>query len=100
MNEGQIAVVVGVGPGLGLSVAKACAAAGMKVAMSARSDDRLQAMKAEVAGDAVFAYPCDATDPAAVAELFQAIDKDSRDAGPGRLQRRRFRALTGRRDGA
>ena len=37
MNEGQIAVVVGVGPGLGLSVAKVCAAAGMKVAMSARS---------------------------------------------------------------
>lgn len=76
MNEGQIAVVVGVGPGLGLSVAKLCAAAGMKVAMSARSGDRLDAMKAEVAGDTVFTYPCDATDPAAVADLFQAIDKD------------------------
>jgi NAD(P)-dependent dehydrogenase (short-subunit alcohol dehydrogenase family) len=76
MNQGQIAVIVGVGPGLGLSVGKLCAAAGMKVALSARTADRLDAMKGEVSGDVVNAYPCDATDPAAVAALFDAIDND------------------------
>lgn len=71
MSDRESAVVVGVGPGLGLALVKVLARAGMAVTMAARDEQRLATLKSEDLGDRVRAYPCDSTDPAAVAALFE-----------------------------
>lgn len=71
MSGSETAVVVGVGPGLGLALVKTFARTGMNVAMAARSEERVAALKTEDLGDRVEAYPCDSTDPGAVAALFE-----------------------------
>ncbi len=73
MNDGQVAVVVGVGPGLGLALVRRFAEAGMKVAMAARSGESLKQMKPADGGGGIGTYACDATDPDAVAGLFDAV---------------------------
>ena len=64
------ALIVGAGPGLSASFARSLAKAGHTVALAARRTDRLQAL-AEETGASLHA--CDATDPAAVAALFDAV---------------------------
>ncbi len=76
MSSGEVAVIVGVGPGLGLALVEACAADGMKVAMAARSEDKLQAMRPDAHGDDIRVYATDATDPASVSALFEAVERD------------------------
>jgi NAD(P)-dependent dehydrogenase (short-subunit alcohol dehydrogenase family) len=71
MSGSETAVVVGVGPGLGLALVKTFARTGMNVAMAARGEERLAALRTEDLGDRVEAYPCDSTDPGAVAALFE-----------------------------
>ena len=66
------ALIVGVGDGLSASLARAFAEAGMKVGLSARRVDKLEGLAAEL-GAATHA--CDASEPAAVAGLFAAMDK-------------------------
>jgi NAD(P)-dependent dehydrogenase (short-subunit alcohol dehydrogenase family) len=71
-NTGGVAVIVGAGSGLSASLARTCAAAGMKVVLAARRTDKLgdlvKATKATV-------QACDATKPADVAGLFDAVAK-------------------------
>lgn len=76
MSSAEVAVIVGVGPGLGLALVEACAAAGMKVAMAARSEDKLQAMRPNAYGDNVRAYATDAGEPKSVGALFEAVERD------------------------
>ncbi len=71
MAEPQVAVVVGAGPGLGSALARRFAAAGMSVAVARRKADRLEALADEIGGRA---FSCDATDPAAVAALFDGVE--------------------------
>ena len=71
MSGSETAVVVGVGPGLGLALVKTFARTGMNVAMAARSEERVAALKTQDLSDRVEAYPCDSTDPGAVAALFE-----------------------------
>ena len=71
--ESEIALIVGVGPGLGASLARRCHRQGMQVALAARDVDKLDALKAEIGARA---YPCDASDPAAVERLFAALSRD------------------------
>ena len=52
MSQDQIAVVVGVGGGLGAALARRFAAAGMKVALAARSDTITGALAEEIQGSA------------------------------------------------
>lgn len=59
----RTALVVGVGPGLGTAAAKRLHADGFRVAVAARSADKLAALASELDGVAV---PIDATDPASV----------------------------------
>ncbi len=71
-DAGDAAVIVGAGSGLSASLARACAAAGMKVVLAARRTDKL--------GDLVKAtgatpQACDATKPAEVSALFDAVGK-------------------------
>lgn len=73
-NEAQgTAIVIGAGPGLGLALVNRFAAAGMKVAMSSRSADRLNQLRPTAFGDRVQAVPCDATNAQDVALLFDQV---------------------------
>ncbi|MDA0352877.1 MAG: SDR family NAD(P)-dependent oxidoreductase [Chloroflexi bacterium] len=57
-----VCVIVGVGPGTGAALVSRFASA-YRIAMIARSADRLEALAGEV--DGAFAYPCDVADGAA-----------------------------------
>jgi len=67
-----LALVTGVGPGTGTAVARRFAAGGYRVALMARSAERLEALAADLP-DAV-AAPCDVADPAALAAALDALD--------------------------
>jgi NAD(P)-dependent dehydrogenase (short-subunit alcohol dehydrogenase family) len=71
--EGSV-LVAGAGPGLGLAVATRFARDGYRVAMLARSRDRLAAMAAQ-APERLVATPCDVTDPAQVNAAFEATER-------------------------
>ncbi|HEY1310300.1 MAG TPA: SDR family NAD(P)-dependent oxidoreductase, partial [Pseudolabrys sp.] len=64
-------LIVGAGTGLSASLARAFAKAALKVALAARSTDKLAALAQET--DAKV-YQCDASDPAQVDKLFAALD--------------------------
>lgn len=65
------ALIVGAGSGISASVARALAAQGVKVGLAARNTEKLAALAAET-GAATFQV--DASDPTAVANLFEAAD--------------------------
>jgi len=65
------ALIVGTGPGISASVARALASAGLKVAVAARNAEKLQPLAAEIGAEA---FAVDATDPAAVARLFDEVE--------------------------
>jgi NAD(P)-dependent dehydrogenase (short-subunit alcohol dehydrogenase family) len=76
MTGQEVAVVVGVGPGLGWALVRRFAAAGMQVAMAARTRARLDALLESEPLARVRGYACDATDPGAVAGLFDQIERE------------------------
>ena len=61
----RICVVTGVGPGTGAALSRRFAAGGYRVAMLARSEDRLRSLAREIDGAA--AYVCDVADAQSVA---------------------------------
>ena len=65
------ALIVGAGSGISASVARGLAAAGLRVGLGARNIDKLAPLAAET-GAQTFAV--DASDPAAVAQLFTAME--------------------------
>jgi short-subunit dehydrogenase len=65
------ALIVGAGSGLSASLARVFAKAGMKVALAARSTDKLAALAKETGAKT---YACDASDGAQVDKLFAALD--------------------------
>lgn len=68
----EVALIVGAGPGLGSALARAFAGAGIRVALAARSAERLRATADEI-GAQVFA--CDAADGDSVERLFEDVDR-------------------------
>ncbi len=73
MSADGSVLVAGVGPGLGLALALRFARAGHRVAMLARSSDRLAALAAK-APDRLLAVPCDATRPPDVDAAFEETE--------------------------
>jgi NADP-dependent 3-hydroxy acid dehydrogenase YdfG len=69
--DGRVALVVGASSGIGEGAALALAAAGAKVAISARRADRLEGLGARItaAGGEALVLPGDVTDEAVAAEL-------------------------------
>ncbi len=65
------ALIVGAGSGLSASLARAFAKAGLKVALAARSTDKLTALAQETGAKV---HQCDASDRAQVDKLFAALD--------------------------
>lgn len=75
MSDGkQVAVIVGAGPGLGAAAAKRFAEAGMTSVLVSRNADRLNELASGIEG--AVAYPCDATDEAAVETMFTEIEAE------------------------
>ena len=66
----ETALIVGTGVGLSASLARLFHKEGMRVALAARKTDKLAALCAETQAKA---YPCDATNPAAVEKLFASV---------------------------
>ena len=73
MSE-PVCVITGVGPGNGTSLTRRFAADGYRVAMLARSADRLAALESEIEGSR--GYPVDVGVPEAVRETFARIRSD------------------------
>jgi NAD(P)-dependent dehydrogenase (short-subunit alcohol dehydrogenase family) len=71
--EGSV-LVAGVGPGLGIALATRFAREGYRVAMLARSRERLAALAAQ-APERLVAMPCDVTDPAQVSAAFDETEQ-------------------------
>lgn len=67
----KVCVVAGVGPGNGTAFTRKFAGKGYRVAMLARSQDRLDALEAEIAGTK--GYAVDIGDAAAIKETFEKI---------------------------
>jgi NAD(P)-dependent dehydrogenase (short-subunit alcohol dehydrogenase family) len=65
----RVVWVTGASSGIGAEIAKQLAAAGVKVAASARNIEALQAL-----GNGVSAFPLDVTDEAAVANTFRDVE--------------------------
>jgi NAD(P)-dependent dehydrogenase (short-subunit alcohol dehydrogenase family) len=64
-------LIVGAGSGLSASLARVFAKAGMKVALAARTTDKLAALAKETGAKS---YACDASDGAQVDKLFATLD--------------------------
>jgi len=71
MAEYQSALIVGAGSGLSASIARLFAKNGMRVALAARTIDKLAALAQETTASL---HACDATDRAQVDRLFAALD--------------------------
>jgi len=67
----RCALIVGVGAGLSASLARTFAKAGMKIALAARSAEKLAALAKEVGGRA---FACEATKRVDVARLFAEVE--------------------------
>jgi NAD(P)-dependent dehydrogenase (short-subunit alcohol dehydrogenase family) len=65
------ALIVGAGAGISASVARGLAAAGLKVGLAARNTDKLASLAAETGAER---FAVDASDPAAVAHLFEEAE--------------------------
>ena len=73
MAQNEIALVVGSGPGLSASLARLFTREGMKVGLAARDVKKLDGLVREINARA---YPCDASRPQDVENLFAAVGKD------------------------
>lgn len=67
----RTALIVGAGSGISASVARALAAAGLKVGVAARNVEKLAPLAAETGAER---FPADASEPAAVARLFEEAE--------------------------
>ena len=71
----DVALIVGGGPGISASCARLLAQAGMRVGIAARNPDK-PALESLERSHGIRRYRCDAGEPDAVRELFEAVVRD------------------------
>ena len=78
MDELPVAVIAGVGEGLGFALGKRFARAGYKVALAARSAERIRRLAGEIvqSGAQAFAAPADLREEQEVKALFDALESE------------------------
>ena len=69
--EGRVVLVTGASAGIGLAVARLLARSGARLALNARSRDKLEQLSRELPGSAVF--PADISDESAVREMVDHV---------------------------
>jgi len=71
----KLCIVIGVGPGMGVSLSKRFGKKGFRIAMIARSKDKLKNYSAELAryGIEAISYPCDVGNPKSLAKVLDKI---------------------------
>jgi NAD(P)-dependent dehydrogenase (short-subunit alcohol dehydrogenase family) len=69
-----VCLISGVGPGTGSALARKFAEGGYRVAMLARSEERLAALEKELPN--AIGYRCDVSDPAQVESVASAVERD------------------------
>lgn len=69
----KVLLITGASTGIGAATARAAAAEGYRLALCARSEDKLQQLVDELGADRVYAQPCDVTDFQAQQALVQAV---------------------------
>ncbi len=77
--DGRAALITGGSLGLGRAMASQFAQSGAEVAIVARRPEKLEEAKAQIlaaGGKRVECYPCDVSDPSAVADLFAKVSAD------------------------
>lgn len=79
-GNGRVCLVTGVGPGTGTALVERFAADGYRVAMLARSGDRLGELEKRI--EASQGFPCDVADPGALSEAVSAVQSK---LGPPRV---------------
>src|SRR5919199_2654322 len=72
--DGGVALVTGASSGIGAAMARKLAERGYRVALVARSEDKLRALAGEIGGDAVV-LPCDLADADARDRLAAEIER-------------------------
>ena len=70
-EDAPVCLVTGVGPGTGVAMVKRFAAGGYRVAMLARTAERLREIESEVPGSRSF--PCDVTDADALEAVVERV---------------------------
>ena len=76
--KNKLALVTGGGSGIGLGIALALAKEGCRVAIAGRDQAKLEAARAQFAGQpAILAHPCDVSDRADVARLFAWLQEQA-----------------------
>src|SRR3954469_14816740 len=90
MTDERVLVITGASTGIGAATAKEAAAAGWRVALAARSEDKLKALAGELGEDRALVVPGDVTDwddqqrlVSATLERFGRIDAAFANAGFG-----------------
>jgi len=89
-SSDRVLLITGASTGIGAATARAAAQRGYRLALCARSTDKLEAMAAEIGEERVFTRPCDVTDyedqehmVAATLERFGRLDAVFANAGTG-----------------
>ncbi len=90
MAEGRVLLITGASTGIGAETARQAVARGWRVALGARSEDKLEELAGELGEDNAFAQRCDVTEwpdqeafVAATLERFGALDAVFANAGFG-----------------
>ena len=90
MSQPGVLLITGASTGIGAETARQVVACGWRVALGARSEDKLRELAAELGEDSALAHPCDVTEwadqeafAAATLERFGSIDAVFANAGFG-----------------
>src|SRR5215470_17432452 len=73
-HTAPVAVVTGVGPGTGAAISRRFSLGGYKVAMLARTRERLEALERELSN--AKGYPCDVTDESQLDSVLDAVRRE------------------------